>query len=75
MELLDEETVALLVRRGYTHKAISGYYKSLNPGIRGLSERSVHRFCHSKSIHRISDDEIDGYVEKYNCRKIWHIFR
>ena len=63
--MLDEVTVRLLVGRGCTHKKISDYYQTLYPNTRGYSERSIWIFCRAYNIRRISDVEIDSYVENF----------
>ena len=57
----------LVVRRKLTHKQISEELQRQNPGVRGLSEMSVRRFCFNHDIHRtsqISDGELDCAVFK-----------
>ena len=63
--MLDEATVRLLVGSGCTHKKISDYYQKLYPNTRGYGERSIQRFCRTYNIRRISDVEIDRYVENF----------
>ena len=41
-------------RYGWSHKRISLFLQENNPGVRGLSERSVRRFCHQNDIHKTS---------------------
>ena len=61
--MLDEATVRLLVERGCAHKKISHYYQARYPNTRGYSKRSIQNFCRAYSIRRISDVEIESYVE------------
>ena len=61
--MLDEATVRLLVGRRCTHKKISDYYQTLYPNTRGYSKRSIRNFCRAYDIRRISDVEIESYVE------------
>lgn len=63
--MLDEATVKLLVRTGYTHKKISDSYQTLYPNTRGYSERGIRRFCRAYNIRRISVVEIDSHVENF----------
>ena len=44
----------LVVRKKLTHKQISEELRRANPGVRGLSEMSVRRFCSAHDIHRMS---------------------
>ena len=64
-EVADEVFVRELVIRGVSHREISDYYQSQKPYIRGLTERSVRRYCHERSIHRISNDELDVMVAEH----------
>ena len=48
-----------------SHKQISEELKVLYPGVRGLSVRSVRRFCDGHDIHttsRLSDEDLDRVV-------------
>ena len=49
--LVDPDDIQELVRTGYTHREIASIVKNANPGARGVSERSVRRFCTSYDIH------------------------
>ena len=47
------------------HQQISEELKALYPGVRGLSARSVRRFCDEQHIHttsRLSDEDLDRVV-------------
>ena len=46
------------------HKKISDYYRKPYPNTRGYSERSIRKFCRAYNL-RISDVEIDSYVENF----------
>lgn len=61
----DINTVRELVRKGHTHLYISNYYQLLNPSTRGISERSVRRYCRAHDITRISDGELDELVQEF----------
>ena len=63
--MLDEVTVRLLLGRGCTHKKISDYYQILYPNTRRYDERSIRKFCRAYNTRRISDVEIDSYVENF----------
>ena len=59
------------VRRGYSHQAIAQELQQQCPSIRGLSTRSVRRFCSTNEIHhssRLSANEVDNVVEQYVAR-------
>lgn len=43
-----------VIERRKTHKQISDELKCLFPGVRGLSTRSVRRYCESHNIHSLS---------------------
>ena len=51
--------------RGCSHKKISDYHQTRYPNIRGYSERSIRRFCRAYNIRRISDVEIDNFIENF----------
>ena len=46
------------------YRKISDYHRTLYPNTRGCSERSIRRFCRAYN-RRISDVEIDSYVENF----------
>ena len=64
-EVADEAFVRELVIRGVSHREISDYYRLQYQHLRGLTERSVRRYCHERSIHRISNDELDVIVAQH----------
>ena len=64
-EVADEVFVRDLVIRGVSHREISDCYRSQYPNVRGLTERSVRRYCCERSIHRISNDELDAIVAQH----------
>ena len=64
-EVADEVFVRDLVIRGVSHREISDFYRSQYPHVRGLTERSVRRYCSERSIHRISNDELDVIVAEH----------
>lgn len=48
-----------------TYQDISDELTTLNPGMRGISSRSVRRFCHEHNIYgtsRLSDFQLDRAV-------------
>ena len=51
----------------WTHKQVSVFLERNHPGQRGLSARSVERFCSCKGIHktpRIDDQKLDEAVSR-----------
>lgn len=72
MALLDtipgvEDFIRDRVEQGATHKVLSDELKASYPLIsRGLSSRSVRRFCEARDIHsssRLSDVQLDTVVK------------
>ena len=66
--LVDLSDIQLFVRRGYTHAQIADILGQRHPNTRGLSERSVRRFCRRNGIVRLSSLELDGIVEDQIAR-------
>ena len=62
MESIDKEMVAELRKKGYTYKKISETLLSMHPNMKGLSERSVRRFCKKWDIDKMDNIELDGVV-------------
>lgn len=60
--LADINLVTNLVKRGTSHFTIAEYYQSLHPNTRGISERSVRRYCHAHGITRLTNQEIEDVV-------------
>ena len=57
--------VALRRKNGSSYKEISEELRALFPGVRGLSVKSLKRFCNSHHLHatsRISDNALDILV-------------
>ena len=46
-----EDTVNRLVLSGWSHHDISSSFQNIFPGVRGLSERNIRRFCSTNQIH------------------------
>lgn len=54
------EYLSQLLNDKKSHKEISDIFKSMYPGVRGLSERSVKRFCSKHNMtSRKSQEEIN----------------
>lgn len=69
MSLLEAlNLLAFMQRRiqdGNTHKSIAEELRRLFPGVRGISARSVRRFCARHDLHatsRLSDSAVDVLV-------------
>ena len=54
----------LVEGQGKTHKAVAEILRQQHPGVNGLSERSVRRFCASNGIRRY-DSRVTG-VDVHN---------
>ena len=65
-----------IIEDGSTHGAIAEELCHLFPGVRGISARSVRRFCASQNLHatsRLSADAIDILVA-YGIGKVIQLF-
>lgn len=51
-----------------THHDIAIHLQQIYPDTKGLSERSVRRYCGNQNITRMTDDELDGIVEDFVTR-------
>ena len=63
------------VDKKWTHKAISNYLMSRHQATRGLSTRSVQRYCAANNIHktsRLEDQDIDMVVNDAVCKVMSH---
>jgi len=50
MEAFDPEFIRKLVKEGRSYQNISDMLKEMHPDTRGLSERSVRRYCNENGI-------------------------
>ena len=82
MALLDtipgvEDFIRNRIEQGATHKVLSDELKALYPLIsRGLSSRSIRRFCEAHDIHsssRLSDVQLDTVV-RTSIHKVSHLY-
>jgi len=64
-EVADEDHVRSLVQSGATHSQISLHYQSIYQQLRGLSARSVRRYCKDRKITRITDETIEQLVHEF----------
>ena len=69
MAVLEDLGVLSFVERslknGSTHKAITEDLRTLYPGVRGISVRSLKRFCAAHQLHstsRLTDQALDVLV-------------
>ena len=70
MPALDELALEELVKEKienerWTYKKLSTHLQELYPGTKGISARSLRRFCSSRDIHRtsrLSEHEVDIVV-------------
>ena len=61
----EDEVRYFIENLDFTHREVSAEMKERFPGLKGLSTRSVTRFCHQHDIHkitRISNDCLDEYI-------------
>ncbi|XP_070556173.1 uncharacterized protein [Ptychodera flava] len=59
---LDSAYIQSFLDNGKSHKYISCHLQSLYPNVRGLSERSVRRYCIKHNIQRLNGPELDRRV-------------
>ena len=64
MELVDENLVIdLIEKQKFSYEQASSVLKERVPGVRGLSSRSVRRFCSKRSISlRVSTEKMTEMV-------------
>ena len=75
--VMDEADIRRMVEEGISHSEISYRLRRRHPGVRGLSERSVRRFCFEHDIHSnsgVSNRELRQIVEagvrEVNCKYV-----
>ncbi|XP_077867488.1 uncharacterized protein LOC144356695 [Saccoglossus kowalevskii] len=59
---LDNNYIQSMVSAGRNYKFISCHIQSMHPGVRGISERSVRRYCKRYNIGRMRDQKLDASV-------------
>jgi hypothetical protein len=67
LEQLEDLVRDLVEQRRWSHSRVSDYLQQTYPGTRGLSLRSIQRFCSAKGIHRTSrldDTQVDEVVSE-----------
>ncbi|XP_062506210.1 uncharacterized protein LOC134196937 [Corticium candelabrum] len=65
MDEVDEDFVRKRVEEGNSHAVISEELQTMFPGLRGLSERSVRRFCTDRGLGRrcsLTKEELERRV-------------
>ena len=67
----DQAQVKQMVWSGATHKEISDHLQAQNGNRRGMSERSVRRFCKEHNIHRPKHGELDSVVHTAVSEVSW----
>ena len=60
--VMELEEVTEMVLRGMTHKQISEELQRQFPSSKGLSKRSVRRFCKEHDIHKPRGPDLDAIV-------------
>ena len=63
--IANRNTVEYLVKGGATHESVANIYKNLFPATRGISARSVRRYCKYHNITRLQDEEIEGITRYF----------
>ena len=63
LEGLEDYVREKIEKEGMTHSQLSLRLRELYPGVRGLSIRSLERFCASKSIRKTSRASIQQVDE------------
>ena len=64
MDEIERLEVIELVKRGYSYERISEILRLKHPDLtRGLSGRSVRRFCKKHNIEKLHENEIDAIIE------------
>ena len=62
-----EDYIRNQVESGVSHNLIAAELQQLHPGVRGLSLRSVRRYCSERGIHyssRLSSSQVEQCVEQ-----------
>lgn len=61
---MEIHNVTDMLLQGMSHKYISNVYSHRFPSKKGLSERSVRRFCKKHSLHKLNGTDLDNIVKK-----------
>lgn len=63
MDSVNVEEVKEMMKHGYSYEKISNFLKAKYSSVtKGLSVRSVRRFCKENNIQRLNETEIDEIV-------------
>lgn len=76
LEALEGEIRWRIAHLGETFQTVSEYLQSIFPGVRGISTRSIRRFCHSRDIHyrsRLSTVELERLVQ-HTVTRVGHSY-
>lgn len=63
--LVEVDFVRNLVRRGVSHTNIAFQLQHIYPNTRGISARSVRRYCQRYGLTRITNNELDDIVGEF----------
>ena len=61
-EVVNEAEIRYIVERGVTHCQIAIHFQNIYPNVRGISERSVRRYCKLLSIRHLSQEVVNLMV-------------
>ena len=61
-EIVDEAEIRYMIERGVTHRQIAIHFQNIFPNVRGISERSVQRYCKLFGIRRLSQEAVNLMV-------------
>ena len=61
-EVVIEAEIRYIVERGVTHRQIPIHFQNIYPNVRGISERSVRRYCKLLGIRRLSQEVVNLMV-------------
>ena len=74
LETIVDNVVEYLVKGGATHDSVAGIYRNLFPVTRGISVRSLRRYCKYHNITRLQDEKLEGIV-RYLIMHYGHTYR
>ena len=60
--IADRNAIEYLVKGAATDESVASIYRNLFPATRGISARSVRRYCKYHNITQFQDEEIEGIV-------------
>ena len=63
--IVDRNVVEYLVKGGATHESVASIDRNLFPATRGISARSVRRYCKYHNITRLQDEELEGIARYF----------